>query len=42
MMNGRMDAWRRALKAQRIGRWNVRLTLEEARLRRQFAWRYGR
>lgn len=40
-MNGRMDAWRRALKAQRIHRWNVRLTLAEARMRREYAWRYA-
>ncbi|SDX60060.1 hypothetical protein SAMN05444336_10763 [Albimonas donghaensis] len=40
MMNGRMDVWRRALRAERIGRWSVRLTLAEARLRQELAWRY--
>jgi len=41
MMNGRTNMWRRAQRDRRVGRWNVRLTLAEARMRRELAWRYG-
>ena len=40
-MNGRKNLWKRAQRDLRVTRWNVRLTLAEARMRRELAWRYG-
>lgn len=40
-MNGRTHMWRHAQRVRRTTRWNVRLTLAEARMRRELAWRYG-
>ena len=40
-MNGQKQIWKRVQRDLRVRRWNVRLTLAEARMRRELAWRYG-
>lgn len=40
-MNGRCEFWRRVLRARRQGSWSVRLSLAEAKLRRELAEVYA-
>jgi hypothetical protein len=40
-MNGTAHVWRRAKRARRLGRWSVRLTLAEAKLREALAELYA-